>query len=205
MRRDSEIIFLPTDTCYGVGCHIYHAPGHDQIFSLKGRWAHKRLCIVVDTWSDLEKTLDLTQEQLRFLQLYPHPFTIVAKPQLWWKCPDHIDRNLYDTIGVRVAECCLDDAVRSQISEYFPLFLTSANISGEPECFSYNEVCAQFIDTYRIIDGSCGCKQPSDVFRFEGDTLRTHYFRNNHESHAPKNHSQICRNGTDILKNAPHR
>lgn len=62
----------------------------------------------------------------------------------------------------------------------FPLFLTSANRSAEPECFTREQVSAVFGSQVPILGERSGCHLPSDVFFFVGDTLERGYRRKNY-------------------------
>jgi tRNA A37 threonylcarbamoyladenosine synthetase subunit TsaC/SUA5/YrdC len=57
---------------------------------------------------------------------------------------------MYRKIAVRVGEVCIPwDDIRKKLS--FPLFLTSANKSGEKECHTHREVASIFQEGISIL------------------------------------------------------
>lgn len=119
---------------------------------------------------------------MRFLQNYPVPFTLLVPPKEGI-LPKFLDPNQYRLIGLRIAEICIDQETRSTLR--FPLFLTSANRSGEKECKDIAECGNLFKDTdvhHIIIDGGTIENPPSNIFSFIGDSTEIEYLRKNYEA-----------------------
>jgi len=73
----------------------------------------------------------------------------------------------YKTIGFRVAEACLQRETQAYIRA--PIFLTSANKSGEEECHTIDEVNDVFRDNkdaLKILPGEASCLPSSNVIQF---------------------------------------
>lgn len=172
----TSILAIPTDTCYGLACGFYDMSGYWKIHELKGRDPKKPFALVVERFEDIGKYVCVTLDQLDFLRNYPHPFTLLAEPII--PLPDFLDRQRYVFLGLRVAERCLDEDIHKELS--FPLFLTSANRSAEPECFTREEVLSVFDSQVTILGERSGCHLPSDIFFFVGDTLERGYRRRNY-------------------------
>lgn len=170
------VFALPTDTCYGLACRFDDEGGYKKIFELKGRDASKPLALVVETFDDIPKYVEISDTQLEFLKTYPFPFTLLAKPVI--PLPVFLEPEKYIFLGLRVAETCIDANFRKSID--FPLFLTSANKSDKPECFTRQEVRMVFGSSVEILWEQSGGQKPSNVFRFLGDTLEIEYKRRNY-------------------------
>ncbi len=117
----------------------------------------------------------ITQSQKEFLRTYPYPFTILGKPR---KIPDFCDPAMYVLFGVRVAEICLPEDIRQTLT--FPIFLTSANKSGEKELLTAHEVRTVFGDAVEILGHESAGRSPSNIFQFVGDTTEIAFTRQNY-------------------------
>ncbi|MDD2565280.1 MAG: Sua5/YciO/YrdC/YwlC family protein [Candidatus Gracilibacteria bacterium] len=170
---------IPTDTCYGLACNIYNKEAYYKIFELKNRPGNKLLSIAVITYNDLKLISLLSSSQINFLINYPHPFTILTKVNENFEFPIFLDKLQYSELGIRVASTFLDKDVISSLE--FPIFLTSANNSGDSEIYDSSEIDAFFgnrID--KILPGKIKPNPPSNIFRFIGDTLELDYIRKNY-------------------------
>jgi tRNA A37 threonylcarbamoyladenosine synthetase subunit TsaC/SUA5/YrdC len=103
----------------------------------------------------------------------------LAKPVI--SLPDFLDARKYTFLGLRVAKKCVDANIRKLLD--FPLFLTSANKSDAPECFTREEVEEIFGSSVEILGITSRGQKPSNVFRFIADSLEMEYKRKNYENH----------------------
>ena len=173
------IHIIPTDTCYGLACSLSDEIGYRSIYAIKGRNFSKPLAQVVETFDIIAKYASITDEQVLFLKQYPHPFTLLAVPKDG-AFPSFIDPHRTE-FALRVAEVCLDSSLRAKLP--FPLFLTSANRSGEKECQSALECEKLLADSgveYTMIGGGIIKNPPSDIFSFVGETTEIEYVRRNY-------------------------
>jgi tRNA A37 threonylcarbamoyladenosine synthetase subunit TsaC/SUA5/YrdC len=92
-----------------------------------------------------------------------------------------LDDAWYKTVGFRVAEACLEPETQGYIRA--PIFLTSANKSGEEECHTIDEVNDIFrdnADTLKILPGKAGCLPASNVIQFVWTSNDLKYIRKNY-------------------------
>jgi L-threonylcarbamoyladenylate synthase len=176
MKKESTILAIPTDTCYGLACNFDDEVGYQEIYELKWREEGKPLAFVVEKFEDVETYVHITPEQLEFLRNYPYPFTLLAQPKI--PIPLFLDPEKYIYFGLRVAEKCIDANICNSIS--FPLFLTSANKSGQKESYTRWDVMALFGDIVTIFWEKSGWQMPSNIFSFVWDTLEIEYKRKNY-------------------------
>lgn len=128
------MIFLPTDTVYGIGARLSDRAEYERIYAVKKRDGRKPLALVLKSFEDIARYALITPEQLEFLKQYPFPLTLLAPRKdssLWpeWVRSD----SLYETVGIRVwGRCGGTISTSSQLvfsDDFFPLWLTSANES----------------------------------------------------------------------------
>lgn len=146
--RSGEVVALPTDTVWGVAV----LPGHSaSLYTLKQRSPEKSLILLGANAADLWPyvTMDATQWQATTDRYWPGQLTLVvpASP----KVPLAMHPHTPDTIGVRVP----DHPVARRILDLTgPLATTSANVSGQPNLSSVEQVLEQFPRVYGLDSGA---------------------------------------------------
>lgn len=180
------IYIIPTDTCFWIACSFDDTKSYHKIYEIKKRPFEKPLAIMIESFEWLEKNTSLNKTQIEFLKSYKKPFTILTE------CPymqmvlnleqedfEYQNKEVYKKLAFRVAN---NDIQKKLISEIGPIFLTSANFSGEKEIYSIEEAKKQFAFLKNItflwewitLDSSI---KPSDIFEFEWETTKIKYVR----------------------------
>jgi len=171
------LFLIPTDTCWWIGCSIQDIASYEQIYALKKRSFAKPLSVMVGSFQELETWSELSTEQIDFLKNYDSPFTVLA-------C-SHILNNIslsnfsaYKKVAFRVAH---NDIQKELISDVWPIFLTSANESGQPECYTLENVKKAFWMCEEIrffgTDADIGGNAPSEIFGFIGKSCERKFLR----------------------------
>lgn len=117
-------------------------------------------------YEDLQKYIEITDEQIEFLKKYPRPWSILGKKREDFVLPEFLNPITYEKISLRVAEKCIIADIRDNLS--YPLFLTSANISGNPESKTLAEA-REYFPWLKWVDGGICDEPPSDIFEFWED------------------------------------
>ncbi|MDD2870885.1 MAG: Sua5/YciO/YrdC/YwlC family protein [Candidatus Gracilibacteria bacterium] len=186
------IYILPTDTCYGIACPIHDLKAYDGIYKIKKRSLDKPLAILVPDFKWLADNTDLTAEQINFLENYNRPFTVLTdcnSLRIWINYIDDennefVNRDIYEKFAFRVANNSIQKRL---LKENGPMFMTSANISNNPEIYHKSEIKEQFAyylekGTIQFVGENMGNPEknkPSDIFEFIGDSLDINYLRKN--------------------------
>lgn len=168
------IQIIPTDTCYGLAWEFCEKDYQD-IYRLKGRDFSKQLAFLVRDFGSLREYAEITDEQITFLKTYPRPWSVILQKRVIWNLPDFLDKKEYNKISFRVAEVCIYADIRDNIQ--YPLFLTSANLSGNPESKTLAEARGVFLWIDGVDGGICD-EPPSDIFEF-GEDNQIIFFRKN--------------------------
>jgi L-threonylcarbamoyladenylate synthase len=167
LQGDGVIVY-PTDTFYGIGGNCYSKEALKKIFKLKKRPRSKGLPVLV---SDLEIAKGMAAEipPLFFAlaaEFWPGPLTLVLK------AAPHLPVELVGpkgTIGIRLPDIpWLQALIRETGSS---LITTSANISGEGEIASPEEVIRLFQGKVDLIvdGGPTPGGKPSTVVDLTGE------------------------------------
>ncbi len=143
------LVAFPTDTVYGLAALPFNGEYVEGLFSAKGRNNTRAIAILIGDFSDLEKVVDHFDKLAERLarHFWPGPLTLVVKKQP--NLPDVLSPD--NTIGVRMPDNKLALALLCKIG---PLAVTSANISGEENTNTAEEVSRQLNGrVHLILDG----------------------------------------------------
>jgi L-threonylcarbamoyladenylate synthase len=132
------LVAFPTDTVYGVGVLAFHAEAIESIYIAKNRPMEKAIPVLIGDVEDLIKVaneIPILAARL-IARFWPGPLTVLVpkKPTL----PEAISAT--STVGVRVPN---HEVARSLLRLAGPMAVTSANISGQANPTTAQQVFAQ--------------------------------------------------------------
>jgi L-threonylcarbamoyladenylate synthase len=151
------IVAFPTDTVYGVGVDAFNPKAVEKIYAAKGRPKDKPLPVLVASFNDVLKISTNLPPVFGKLTtaFWPGALTIVVEANSALPMEITAGRN---TVGVRMP----DNPIALKLIENFsnPLATTSANISGEREAVTAEEVQLSLGDKIELIlDGGTTTKK----------------------------------------------
>lgn len=136
--QQGGLVAFPTDTVYGLAAHIQNTSGIELLYEAKQRAPSKAIAVLMSSSDDLSQVASEIPTQARQLaeQFWPGPLTLIvprhpALPEALGPLP---------TIGVRVPNH--PDAL-ALMDITGPLAVTSANLSGETNACSAQDVLQQ--------------------------------------------------------------
>ena len=135
LKRDGAIS-VPTDTVYGICACMNSIKAYNNLVLVKNR-PNKKLFPIMCADKEQIKDIAIIDEKTEKLidALMPGPITLVLKKKL--EIPDYVN-NGGQTIAVRMATSkILENLIRKIES---PIFMTSANQSGEPISNNLDEI-----------------------------------------------------------------
>ncbi len=136
------VVAYPTDTAYGLAANALDEKSIGKLFIIKHR-VQKPLPVIVDTQTLLKKIAVLTAEEKKMIKKYwPGPLTIILKKKP--SVPPFLTLGL-PTIGVRIPDNKVALALVKACGK--PLTSTSANISGQGNCYAPECVTRMFQDS----------------------------------------------------------
>ncbi len=146
-----QIAAYPTETCYGIGADAFNGDAVSRLRALKERDSGKAISLIA---GNLEMAMSVFKDKSAALRtvaekFWPGPLTVVGETNLTFA--KGVTSSL-NRVGVRVPSNLIAMAISNRMKSF--ITATSANISGERECRSADEVNALFggkIDL--IIDG----------------------------------------------------
>jgi L-threonylcarbamoyladenylate synthase len=156
------VAVFPTDTVYGVCCDPEDERAAERLYRLKGRPATRPAAVMFFAIEPaLEVLGDLPERERAALQaLLPGPVTVLlANPSHRFAPACRIDP---ETLGLRVPR--LPDRLAALAGVSGPVMQSSANLSGEPDARSLEEVPQDILEGAElVIDGGELPGTPSTV------------------------------------------
>lgn len=166
--RGGGTIVYPTETSYGLGADYYNSRAVKKIYLIKRREARQPLPVLVSDLVSASSLVEFTEKSRRLAAKYwPGPLTLILpfSHQKWQK---HFDKYL----ALRVSSHPFASSLTINLGH--PLVATSANISGQGDCYTPTEVRRQFKgQKYQpdlfINGGTLPRRRPTSIVKCDAD------------------------------------
>jgi len=165
--RAGQLVVLPTDTVYGLGCDAFSSVAVQGLLDAKGRGRDMPVPVLVGSWSTMDGlVLGVPPEARKLVEAFwPGGLSIVLShaPSLNW--------DLGDTRGTVMLRMPLHPVALELLREVGPMAVSSANRSGQPPATSATEAREQLGDRVPVLldGGPTGAPMPSTVVDLTGD------------------------------------
>ncbi len=164
--RRGQLVVLPTDTVYGLGCDAFSTEGVRALLAAKGRGRDMPVPVLVGSPRTLDGLAATLTQQVRDLveAFWPGPLTVVCRqaPSLAW--------DLGDTSGTVAVRMPLHPVAIELLRDVGPMAVSSANLSGHPPATTVDEAAEQLgqaVDVY-LDGGACAAPVPSSIVDVSG-------------------------------------
>lgn len=134
--KNDGVISVPTDTVYGVCARIDSKKAYDRLIEVKNRPKNKLFPIMCADEEQIKSIAVVDKRAEKLIHTFmPGPITLILKKK--FGLPGYIN-NGCDTIAIRMATSNeLKELIKRCES---PVFMSSANQSGEQTCTSLDEI-----------------------------------------------------------------
>jgi L-threonylcarbamoyladenylate synthase len=148
--RAGQLVVLPTDTVYGLGCDAFSAAAVGSLLEAKRRGPDLPVPVLVGSWSTIDGLVLGVPATARALleAFWPGGLSLVLPhaPSLGW--------DLGHTKGTVMLRMPLHPVALDLLREIGPMAVSSANISGSPPAASAAEALAQLGESVAVyLDG----------------------------------------------------
>ncbi len=147
--KNNKVVAYPTDTVYGLAVRFGSEKARLNLVARKKRPEEKYFPVMVSDIEMMEKIAVINDSARKIIEKFmPGPLTVVLNKK--------IDFGDNGTLAIRIAH---DETLKKIIEEIAcPIFLTSANLSGNPVCKTALEIeesgLADIIVDGEILDGT---------------------------------------------------
>ncbi len=166
----AELVVLPTDTVYGVGCDAFSASAVTDLLRAKGRGRDMPVPVLVGSPLTVAGLTDALPDAASALieAFWPGPLTIVVRhaPSLAW--------DIGDTGGTVAIRMPLHPVAIELLTRVGPMAVSSANRSGEPPPTTVDQAQSQLAESVSVyLDGGpCAAAVPSTIVDLTSSTPR---------------------------------
>ena len=132
---NGEIVAFPTDTVFGIGVIYNDEKAINKMKVAKSRDAAKPFPLMVANASQLKEVAYVSDRERKIIkQFTPGALTLVLNKKDVIK-DEYV--NGFKTVAIRIPDDSFDLKLLRKAG---PMFVTSANLSGEPACNTHEEV-----------------------------------------------------------------
>ncbi|WP_020142950.1 L-threonylcarbamoyladenylate synthase [Terracoccus sp. 273MFTsu3.1] len=148
--RRGEIVVLPTDTVYGIGCDAFDATAVASVLAAKGRGRDMPPPVLIPTARTAQGLATQVPDYAQRLmeKFWPGPLTLVLKAQtsLHW--------DLGETNGTVALRVPAHELTLELLGDIGPMAVTSANTTGDPAARTVDEAVGMLGESVGVyLDG----------------------------------------------------
>lgn len=167
LKKDG-VICVPTDTVYGLCASINSKIALDRLINVKKRPKHKQFPVMCADIEQIKNIAIIDSRAEKIINvLMPGPITLILKKKS--DLPEYIN-NGRETIAVRMATSqVIKDLI---IQNGSPVFMSSANQSGEPTCSTIEEIEKNCPTIDGILLGKVSFNTPSTIVDCSSDEIK---------------------------------
>ena len=148
--RSGQLVVLPTDTVYGLGCDAFDPSAVRSLLAAKGRGPQMPVPVLVGSWTTIDGLVLSVPAAARKLieAFWPGGLSLVLPhaPSLAW--------DLGDTRGTVMLRMPLHPVALELLREVGPMAVSSANRTGQPPATTAAEAKQQLGDDVPVyLDG----------------------------------------------------
>jgi L-threonylcarbamoyladenylate synthase len=164
--RSGQLVVLPTDTVYGLGCDAFSATAVQGLLDAKGRGRAMPVPVLVGSWSTVDGLVLGVQTRVRALieAFWPGGLSLVLPhaPSLSW--------DLGDTRGTVSLRMPLHPVALELLRDVGPMAVSSANRSGLPPASTVEQAREQLAERVPVyLDGGTAGEMASTIVDLTGD------------------------------------
>ncbi len=159
--RAGNLVVLPTDTLYGIGCDAFDSNAVSGLLRAKGRGRDMPVPVLIGSWHTIDGLVFSISPQVRDLTraFWPGALSLIVQqaPSLAW--------DLGDAHGTVMLRMPLHPVAIELLRENGPMAVSSANISGRAPTTTMGDAKDQLGGSVSVyLDGGpCSAGQASTI------------------------------------------
>jgi len=165
--RRGDLVVLPTDTLYGLGCDAFKKHAVAALFRAKGRGRDMPLVVMVGARKTFDGLAHRLPKPARALAdaFWPGALTLIVEHG------KSLDWDLGETNGTVAVRMPLHPVALEVLREVGPMAVSSANKTGQPPAVTVTEAKEQLGYAARVyLDGGpCPAAVPSTIVDLTGE------------------------------------
>ena len=157
--KNDGVIAVPTDTVYGLCARMNSRKAREHLIEIKNRPENKAFPIMCNSIDQIKSIAKIDERIEKIINAFmPGPITLILLKSE--NIPSFINEGSTE-VGIRMATSKPLEELIEKVGS--PVFMTSANISGEPVCKSIEEIKEKFHNIDGILEGKVSYGQASTI------------------------------------------
>lgn len=157
--KNDGVVAVPTDTVYGLCAGMNSKKARENLIKIKNRPENKNFPIMCANLEQIKKLAQVSEKTEKIIKSFmPGPITLIFLKTA--NVPEFVNKGSNE-IGIRMATSKVLEELILKIGE--PIFMTSANLSGEPVCKTIEEIQAKFKNIDGVLEGKVSYGQASTI------------------------------------------
>ena len=166
--KNDGVIAVPTDTVYGLCARMNSEKARENLIELKNRPKNKAFPIMCNSIEQIKSIAKVDTRIEKIIENFmPGPITLVLLKGK--KIPNFINVGSPE-VGIRMATSKPLEELIEKVGS--PIFMTSANLSGEPVCKTIKEIENVFPNIDGIMAGEVEYGQASTIVDCTSDEVK---------------------------------
>lgn len=158
LKKDG-VISVPTDTVYGICARINSEKAYKNLLKVKNRPNTKSFPIMCANEEQIKSIAIVDKRAEKLIHTFmPGPITLVLRKND--KVPHYINKGK-DELGIRMATSKTLENLIKKVG--CPIFMTSANKSGESVCTNLDEIEQTLPNLNAMMEGEVSFNQASTI------------------------------------------
>ena len=169
--NNDGVISIPTDTVYGVCARINSQKAFDNLVNAKHRPANKSFPVLCLDEEQIESIAIVNEKAQKLIRAFlPGPMTIVLKKKKEaFEYINNAGERTSDELAIRILPLEFIKELIKKVGS--PLFLSSANLSGQEVCKTLDEIEEVFPNIDGIVEGDVSFGQASTIVDCTSDEI----------------------------------
>ena len=171
LKKDG-VISVPTDTVYGLCARINSKEAYDKLASIKKRPNSRPFSVMCLDEEQIKSIAIVNSNAEKLIRAFmPGPITLVLnkKPEAF-SYINNAGTRISDELAVRIAPLKILEELIKKTGN--PMFLTSANISGENVLNCLDDIEKTFPNLDGILEGEISFGQASTIIDCTSDEIK---------------------------------
>jgi len=174
--KKGKAVAYPTDTCYGLAVDAGNVMAIKKLYQIKGRDFNKPVHVVLPSLAYAKRIACWNNAAGRLAKkFWPGALTIVLPVEARRGVPLHRLTSNTGSLGLRIPKNKIAQDLAKNLGR--PITATSANVSGQADCYSADEIIGQFRkQKYKpdiiINAGKLPKRKPSTLVRIFDDVVK---------------------------------
>ena len=184
--KNDGVISVPTDTVYGICARINSSNAYLKLVSVKNRPSTKSFPVLCKDLEQIKSIATLDENAIKLIKAFmPGPLTLVLnKIPNAFSYINNAGTRETDELAIRMAPTPFLKELIKEVGS--PLFLTSANKSGDDVCKSLDEIEIECPTLDGMVLGDVSFGEASTIVDLTGNDIKI-------QRHGPIKEEQIMK------------